>query len=83
MTFGATGFTSANREQLQGLPEWAVEGQATPGIRRGDLVLRPGMAVAGAERLPGTRRVSLGHLSSPSTATTSLNVLPLHVQHVG
>jgi Xaa-Pro aminopeptidase len=85
VTFGATGFTSANREQLQGLPEWAVEGQATPGIRRGDLVLQPGMAL---ELEPnaclGTRRVNLGGIVVVAEhGYEELNVLPLRVQHVG
>jgi len=61
LTFGSTGFTAVNREQLQGTSEAGIEGQIHPGIRRPELVLRVGM---GLELEPnaclGTHRVNLG-----------------------
>src|SRR5262249_19201997 len=61
LTFGATGFTGVNREQIAGTREGWIEGQITPGVRRGNLVLRQGMSV---ELEPhaclGTKRVNIG-----------------------
>ncbi|MDI1269230.1 MAG: M24 family metallopeptidase [Polaromonas sp.] len=61
LTFGATGFTPVNREQLAGTREGAIEGPVKAGIRRGDLVLREGMSL---ELEPnaclGTRRINIG-----------------------
>ncbi len=84
LTFGATGFTAANREQLAGTREGALEGQAPPGIRRGDLVLQPGM---GLELEPnaclGLRRVNIGGgVVVTTTGAEELNSLPTRVQHV-
>jgi Xaa-Pro aminopeptidase len=84
MTFGSTGFTSVNREQLAGTHEGRIEGQVTPGIRRGDLVLRPGMAL---ELEPnaclGSHRVNIGAgVLVTATGTRELNALPTHVRHV-
>ena len=45
MSFGATGFTALNREQLAGTREAAIEDQVTVGIRRGELVLAEGMVL--------------------------------------
>jgi Xaa-Pro aminopeptidase len=84
MTFGATGFTSVNREQLAGTGEERIEGQVTPGIRRGDLVLRAGMAL---ELEPnaclGTHRVNIGAgVLVTATGAEELNELPIRVHHL-
>ncbi|HLH22975.1 MAG TPA: M24 family metallopeptidase [Chloroflexota bacterium] len=84
LTFGSTGFTAANRAQLAGTREGALEGQAPPGIRRGDLVLRPGMSL---ELEPnaclGLRRVNLGGgVVVTADGAEELNALPTRVQHV-
>lgn len=84
LSFGGTGFTSVNREQLSGTPEGKVEAQAKPGIRRGDLVLRPGM---GLELEPnaclGSHRVNIGTgVLVTETGCDALNVLPSRVHHV-
>ena len=61
LTFGATGFTPINREQLAGTREERTEGKITAGIRRGDLILQPGMTL---ELEPnaciGVQRVNIG-----------------------
>ena len=85
MTFGSTGFTAVNREQLSDTREAAIEGQVTPGIRRGDLVLRPGMAL---ELEPnaclGMHRVNIGAgVVVTATGAEELNDLPTRVRHVG
>ncbi len=85
LTFGSTGFTPVNRHQLAGTREEAIEGQGTPGIRRGDLVLQPGM---GLELEPnaclGTHRVNLGAgVVVTASGAEELNVLPTRVRHVG
>jgi Xaa-Pro aminopeptidase len=84
LTFGSTGFTAANREQLAGTREGALEGQVTPSIRRGDLVLRPGMSL---ELEPnaciGLRRVNIGGgVLVTEDGYEELNSLPTRVQHV-
>jgi Xaa-Pro aminopeptidase len=84
LSFGATGFTNVNREQLSGTQEGKVEAQANPGIRRGDLVLRPGM---GLEVEPnaclGTHRVNIGTgILVTDTGCEALNVLSSRVYHV-
>jgi Xaa-Pro aminopeptidase len=82
LTFGSTGFTAANREQLAGTREGALEGALTPGIRRPDLVLQPGM---GLELEPnacqGLLRVNLGAgvLVTP-TGCAELNTLPTRLR---
>ncbi len=45
LTFGSTGFTPVNREQLVGTREETIEGTARPGIRRGELILQEGMSL--------------------------------------
>lgn len=84
LSFGATGFTAVNREQLAGTPEGAVEAQARPGIRRGELVLQPGM---GLELEPNaclnTHRVNIGTgVLVTGSGCQALNVLPSRVFHV-
>jgi Xaa-Pro aminopeptidase len=61
LTFGATGFTGVNREQIAGTQEGWIESQITPGVRRGNLSLCKGMSL---ELEPnaclGTKRVNIG-----------------------
>ena len=83
LTFGATGFTAVNRAQLKGTAEEWIEAQAVPGIRRGDLVLLPGMSL---ELEPnaciGTRRVNIGAAAIVTeTGAEALNDLPTRVYH--
>jgi len=83
MSFGATGFTALNREQLAGTREAPIEGQITVGVRRGDLVLAPGMVL---ELEPnaciGMQRVNIGAgVLVTGTACEELNVLPTRVYH--
>jgi len=84
LTFGATGFTAVNREQLLGTREEAIEGTARPGIRRGELVLKEGM---GLEIEPnaclGMVRVNIGAgVLVTSRGAEELNSLATRVQHV-
>ncbi|HXQ50634.1 MAG TPA: M24 family metallopeptidase [Stellaceae bacterium] len=84
LTFGATGFTSVNRAQLAGTDEEWIEAQGA-GIRRGDLVLAPGM---GLELEPnaclGLKRVNIGAaVVVTETGVEELNDLPTRVRHVG
>jgi Xaa-Pro aminopeptidase len=84
LSFGGTGFTAVNREQLAGTPEGAIEAQAKPGIRRGELVLEAGM---GLELEPnaclGTHRVNIGTgVLVTSGGCEPLNELPTRVHHV-
>ncbi|MGA2392806.1 MAG: M24 family metallopeptidase [Candidatus Lustribacter sp.] len=61
LTFGATGFTPINREQLAGTREERTEGRITAGIRRGDLVLLPGMTLElEPNACVGMQRVNIG-----------------------
>lgn len=83
LTFGATGFTGVNREQIAGTQEGWIEGQITPGIRRGELVLRKGMSL---ELEPnaclGRKRVNIGGaMVVTDTGCEELNVLPTKVHH--
>jgi Xaa-Pro dipeptidase len=83
MSFGATGFTGLNREQLAGTRDEAIEGQARVGIRRGDLVLAPGMVL---EIEPNAciamQRVNLGGgVLVTSGGCEELNVLATRVYH--
>jgi Xaa-Pro dipeptidase len=83
MSFGATGFTALNREQLVGTREAPIEGQITVGVRRGDLVLAPGMVL---ELEPnaciGMQRVNIGAgVLVTGTGCEELNVLPTRVYH--
>ena len=84
LTFGSTGFTPVNREQLAGTREEAIEGGATPGIRRGELVLTEGM---GLELEPnaclGMVRVNIGAgVLVTANGAEELNDLPTRVRHV-
>jgi len=85
MSFGATGFSALNREQLAGTREADVEGQITVGIRRGDLVLRAGMVL---ELEPnaciGMQRVNVGAgVLVTNDGCAELNALPTRVHHHG
>jgi Xaa-Pro aminopeptidase len=84
LSFGATGFTSVNRASLEGSGEGKVEGQAHPGIRRGELVLQAGM---GLELEPNaclnTHRVNIGTgVLVTATSCEPLNEIPTRVHHV-
>jgi Xaa-Pro aminopeptidase len=83
LTFGATGFTNVNREQLVGTREGQIEGQIKAGIRRGDLILKEGMSL---ELEPnacwGTVRVNVGGaVVVTANGAQSLNDIPLRVYH--
>lgn len=84
LTFGSTGFTPVNREQLVGTREEPIEGAARPGIRRGELVLQEGMSL---ELEPnaclGMVRVNFGAgVLVTATGAEELNTLPTRLQHV-
>lgn len=84
LTFGSTGFTPVNREQLAGTREEPIEGAARPGIRRGELVLQEGMSL---ELEPnaclGMVRVNIGAgVLVTSRGAEELNSLATRVQHV-
>jgi len=84
LTFGSTGFTAVNRDQLRGTREEAIEGAARPDIRRGDLVLQEGI---GLELEPnacfGLVRVNIGAgVLVTSRGAEELNSLATRVQHV-
>ncbi len=83
LTFGATGFTAVNRDQIEGDEAW-IEGANTPGIRRGDLEMRPGMTL---ELEPnaclGACRVNIGGaVLVTESGAEALNDLPTRVHHV-
>jgi Xaa-Pro dipeptidase len=85
MSFGATGFSALNREQLAGTREAQIEGQTTVGIRRGDLVLAPGMVL---ELEPNacirTQRVNIGGgVLVTESGCEELNVRATRVHHNG
>ncbi len=85
LTFGATGFTPVNREQIAGTREEQTEGRITAGIRRGDLVLRPGMTL---ELEPnaciGMKRVNIGGVVLVTAGgVEELNDVPTRMRHVG
>jgi Xaa-Pro dipeptidase len=85
MSFGATGFTALNREQLAGTREAAIEDQVTVGIRRGDLLLAEGMVL---ELEPnaciGMQRVNIGAgVLVTSGGCEELNVLATRMHHRG
>lgn len=85
LTFGSTGFTPVNREQLAGTREESIEGAARPGIRRGELVLQEGMSL---ELEPnaclGMVRVNIGAgVLVTSRGAEELNSLATRVRHVG
>lgn len=84
LTFGSTGFTPVNREQLVGTREEAIEGTARPGIRRGELILQEGMSL---ELEPnaclGMVRVNIGAgVLVTANGAEELNTLPTRVRHV-
>ena len=84
LTFGSTGFTAANRGQIAGTREGRIEGQMTPGIRRGDLVLQEGM---GLELEPnaclGNRRVNIGGgVLVTARGAEELNRISTRVHHI-
>jgi Xaa-Pro aminopeptidase len=83
LTFGATGFTPCNREQLAGTPEGDIEGQVKAGIRRGELPLVAGMSL---ELEPnaclGTRRINIGAgVIVTADGCEEMNRLPTQVFH--
>jgi Xaa-Pro aminopeptidase len=83
LTFGSTGFTPVNREQLAGTGEERTEGRITAGIRRGDLVLVPGMTL---ELEPnaclGMKRVNIGGVGLvTATGCEELNDFPTRMRH--
>jgi Xaa-Pro aminopeptidase len=83
LTFGATGFTPVNRNQLAGTREERTEGKITAGIRRGDLVLVPGMTL---ELEPnaciGMKRVNIGGaVLVTAGGCEELNDVPTRMQH--
>ena len=84
LTFGSTGFTPVNRDQLVGTSEEWLEANAEPGIRRPDLVLQPGMCL---ELEPNAcirmKRVNVGAaVVVTKAACVELNQLPTRVRHV-
>jgi Xaa-Pro aminopeptidase len=84
ITFGSTGFTTVNREQIAGSREGAIEGMMIPGIRRGDLLLQEGM---GLELEPnaclGNRRINIGGgVLVTATGCEELNRVPTRAHHV-
>jgi Xaa-Pro dipeptidase len=83
LTFGATGFTPVNREQLAGTREGEIEGQVRAGIRRGELMLVEGMSL---ELEPnaclGNRRINIGAgVIVTATGCEELNTVPTRVWH--
>lgn len=85
LTFGSTGFTAVNRAQIEDLGEetW-IEGSNTPGIRRGELQMRPGMTL---ELEPnaclGACRVNIGGaVLVTESGAEALNELSTRVHHV-
>jgi Xaa-Pro aminopeptidase len=85
LTFGSTGFTAVNREQLAGTRDDAIEGKARPGIRRGDLVLQEGMSLEiEPNACLGMVRVNIGAgVIVTARGAEELNSLATRVQHVG
>ena len=85
LTFGATGFSPLNREQLKGTREEATEGRIKAGVRRGELVLLPGMTL---ELEPnaclGMKRVNIGGaVVVDRDGCEELNVLSTQMRHAG
>jgi Xaa-Pro dipeptidase len=83
LTFGATGFTPINREQIAGTREELTEGKVTAGIRRGDLMLQPGMTL---ELEPnaclGMKRVNIGGVVLVTAdGGEELNDIPTRMNH--
>ena len=84
LTFGATGFTAANRAQLAGTREEFVESQTSPGIRRGDLKLRAGMSLELEPNAAfGMQRANIGGVVLVTAdGCEELNAIPTRVRHV-
>jgi Xaa-Pro aminopeptidase len=85
LTFGATGFTPINREQIAGTREEQTEGRIAAGIRRGELVLAPGMTL---ELEPnaciGMQRVNIGGVVLVTVdGAEALNDVPTRMRHAG
>jgi Xaa-Pro aminopeptidase len=83
LTFGSTGFTPVNREQLAGTRDEPIESHIKVGIRRGELVLREGMSL---ELEPnaclGMRRINLGGVVVvTANGSEELNRIPTRVHH--
>ncbi len=85
LTFGSTGFTPANRAQLAGTREAWLEGPLTPGIRRPDLVLQPGMSLEiEPNACRGLHRVNIGAgVVVTASGCKELNALPTRVRAAG
>jgi Xaa-Pro aminopeptidase len=83
MTFGSTGFTPVNREQLDGTLEGGIEGQVRAGIRRPELVLSAGMCLeVEPNACLGMRRINIGGgVVVTADGARELNDLPTRVHH--
>jgi Xaa-Pro dipeptidase len=83
VTFGATGFTPLNRDQLANTQEARIE-HARVGIRRGDLVLREGMCLEiEPNACLGTKRVNIGGcVVITADGCEPLNDLATRVHHI-
>lgn len=83
LTFGATGFTAANRGQLAGTREEPVESGNAPGIRRGELVLTEGMSLELEPNAAlGMQRANIGGVVLvTATGCEELNEIPTRVRH--
>lgn len=84
LTFGATGFSPVNRAQLAGTREETIEGRNAPGIRRGDLILEPGMSLElEPNACVGMQRVNIGGVVLvTATGAEELNDVPTRMRHV-
>jgi Xaa-Pro aminopeptidase len=85
LTFGATGFTPVNREQLAGTREEQTEGRIRAGIRRGELALAAGMTL---ELEPnaclGMKRVNIGGaVIVTDGGCEELNAISTRMRHAG
>ncbi|MDB5408400.1 MAG: family metallopeptidase [Rhodospirillales bacterium] len=83
LTFGSTGFTDVNREQIAGTAEGAIEAQLPVGVRRPELVLREGMTLeVEPNACIGTKRVNIGGaVLVTGNGCEALNDLPTRVHH--
>lgn len=83
VTFGATGFTPVNREQLAAIPRAVHELAGRPGVRRGELVLREGMALELEPNAAlGAQRVNIGGVVVVTRdGCAELNALPTRLHH--
>jgi Xaa-Pro aminopeptidase len=85
LTFGATGFTPVNREQLIGTREEPTEGRAQPGVRRGELVLVAGMSLEiEPNACLGMQRVNIGGaVVVTDDGCEELSDIPTRMRHAG